>query len=192
MIQEQETERGSQPKPGYSSGSTRLRCGATPTDVQPSTLELPLTPAHIAALRHHVRKERQWFLGSISFATAVGVLVPFSLIPSQSPSLWNVLGLVAYVTGLALVMDWFFWRRPLGAAIREGTYLRATGPIRISTAGRHGATVYAGDVRISYVQFPMYVGLRDLPWGPCCDRAARRRWRAALSVCRVPPGTRPV
>ena len=165
MIQEQETQRGSHPKPGHSSGSTRLACGATPADVQTSTLELPLTPAHIAALRHHIRKERQWFFGLASFGTAVGVLLPFSWGLSPSPSLSSVLGLVAYVAGLALVMDWFFWRRPLGAVIREGTYLRATGPIRISTAGRYGSTVHAGDVRISYVQSPMSLGLRDLPWG---------------------------
>lgn len=93
------------------------------------------------------------------------MLLPFSLGLSQSPSLSSVLGLLACVAGSALVIDWFCWRRPLGAAIRAGTYLRATGPIRISTPGRHGSTVYAGDVRMSYVQFPLHVHLRDLPWG---------------------------
>jgi hypothetical protein len=165
MIQAQETQRGSQPLPDHSSGLTHVACRATATDVPTSTLELPLTPAHIAALRHHIRKERQWFLGLMSFGIAAGMLLPFSLGLSRSPSLSSVLGLLVYVAVLGLVMDWFFWRRPLASVIRKGTYLRATGPIRISTAGRNGATVYAGDVTISYVQSPMSLGLRDLPWG---------------------------
>ena len=165
MILAQETQRGSQPKPDRSSRSAHLACVATPADVPTSTLDLPLTPAHIAALRHHIRKERQWFLGLMSFGIGVGMLLPFGWGQSQGPSLSSVLGLLVYVAVLGLVMDWFFWRRPLGAAIRSGTYLRATGPIRISAPGRYGSTVHAGDVRISYVQSPMSLGLRALPWG---------------------------
>src|SRR6266508_1031137 len=132
------------------------------TDTQTLTLELTLTPAHIAALRHHVRSERQSFLGIVAFCATVGALLPLIPIPSRVASLWEGLMIIGYVFGLAAVMDWLWWRRPIEAAVRQGVYCRTTGPISISTAGHHGASVYVGDVLIQYVPVAMYGELREL------------------------------
>jgi hypothetical protein len=72
-----------------------------------------------------------------------------------------------------LVVDWFAWRRPLAAAIHQGVYFRATGPIRIIT-GRRAGTVFVGDVVVKYVSLDICSALRDLPWGTI-DYAPRAR-----------------
>jgi hypothetical protein len=72
---------------------------------------------------------------------------------------------VGYIAALALALDWYCWGRHLAATLREGVYLRTTGPIRISRAGRGGATVLVGGAAIRFVPVAMSGDLRDLPWG---------------------------
>jgi hypothetical protein len=134
-------------------------------DAQTLTLELPLTPPHSEALRHHIRSERQWFLGCVAFSATFAGLLPLIPVLGKDPFTWDWLMILGYIVGLALVMDWFFWRRPLEATIRHGVYLRATGPIRIFTNSRGRASVHVGDVRIGHLPAAMYSELCDLPWG---------------------------
>jgi hypothetical protein len=128
-------------------------------------LELALTPAHVDALRHHIRSQRQWFLGTIAFATTTAAMMPLLPIPGQAPSVWNVLMAVAFTVGVAVVADWLFWRMPLTDAIGEGVYYRKSGPIRTFTTPKRGTHVTVGDVRINYVPDKIGTQLRDLPWG---------------------------
>ena len=141
---------------------------------QTATVELPLTPAHVEALRHHISAERQWYLGFVAFGATFGALLP--LVPVGGENARFLDGLLA--AGVALVIgvffDWFFWRGPLAAALKQGTYFRTTGPIRISNLRRSGH-VQIGDVRIKHVSWRISDELRSLPWGTI-DYAPRTRF----------------
>ena len=139
------------------------------TDEQARTVELPLTPAHVKALRHHIWSQRRWFLGTFALATAFGGLVALLPNAGRAVPFWNVVSGLSVAVGMTFVADWLFWRRPLEAAIRRGVYHRATGPIRTSCGVSPTTTgtdrVYVGDVTIKNVPFSIASELRRLPWG---------------------------
>lgn len=134
---------------------------ATPTAVE----ELPLTSAHVTALRHANRCQRQWQLGFIACPATIAALMPLLPMAGRRPTLWHGLAAVALVVVIAAVLDWLLYRRPLAAALRRGVYFRASGPIRIYEPRRRGATVYVGDVAIKHVPQQISSGLHSLPWG---------------------------
>ena len=128
-------------------------------------VQLALTPAHIEALRHHVRSERQWLLGALALAATVVALMGLMPVPATAPHFWNGMSGVAFMAVVAPVADWLFWRRKLAAAIHQGVYFRVTGPIRTYSTRSSGTNVYVGDVTIRYVQNACASELRELAWG---------------------------
>ena len=133
-------------------------------EVETQTVELPLTPAHVEALRHHIGWERRWFLGLIAGCATFGAFMP--LVPGAGGDGRMLEGLIlaGLMFAFGLVLDWFSWRRPLAAAIRQGTYARTTGPIRI-TDFRDSGWVSVGKVTITRVATRICSGLRNLSWG---------------------------
>src|SRR5688572_1935475 len=142
--------------------------------VEPAVkIELPLTPAHIFALRHHVRSERRWILGFTAAATTVALLLAvhaFGIRPSWFMLLLAIAGCFA---GFGFLMDWLGRRRGHEAELRTGVYYRVSGPIRVYR-GRDTGRIEVGDVTIHYISSVICASLRDLPFG-YVDYAPRSR-----------------
>jgi hypothetical protein len=139
------------------------------TDGATLTIELPLSQAHVQALRHHVWSQRRWFLGTFAVAIAFGAFVALLPNAGRAVRLWDVVLAFSVAASMVLVADWLFWRRPLEAAVRHGVYLRTTGPIRTSCTMNPSSDgtdyVSVGDVTIKHVPFSNASELRRLPWG---------------------------
>jgi hypothetical protein len=142
-------------------------------EVTTQTVELPLTPAHVEALRHHIAWERRWFLGLIAASATFGAFMPLVPRAGQDGRVLEGLMLAGFIFAFGLVLDWFVWRRPFAAAIRQGTYSRTTGPIRI-TEFHDSGWVSVGKVTITRVATRIGSELRNLPWGTI-DYAPRTR-----------------
>jgi hypothetical protein len=107
----------------FSSWGWRFSPGPAPA----VTMELPLTPAHVFALRHHVRSERQWLIGAVAAGATFALLLsalPFSGRPI--PFLIYIY-IAAFVVGVGLIFDWLGWRRAHEADLRKGIYYRVSG-----------------------------------------------------------------
>ena len=129
-----------------------------------SSVELPLTPAHRVAVRHHVNGLRQFPLGAMAgvmvFAVARG------LAPDQlSAGLGTTVGLTLGLFLLAVWADYLIWRRPAEVELERGVFFRASGPIRVSYEGKNTGTIHVGDVRVRYVDTSIATKIRELPLG---------------------------
>jgi hypothetical protein len=127
-------------------------------------IELPLTPTHVHALRHHVRSQRQLFLGATAAATTVALLLAVHAVGVRPSWFVLLLAITGCFAGFGYLMDWLGWRRGHEAELRAGVYYRASGPIRIYR-GRDTGRIEVGDVKIHYISSAICASLRELPFG---------------------------
>src|SRR5688572_24398114 len=73
-------------------------------------IELPLTPAHVVALRHHVRSQRQTYLGFMAAGVTVALLLSAIPVPGQAIPFWLSVSIGGGIAGIAFGADWFYWR----------------------------------------------------------------------------------
>lgn len=144
-----------------------------PGPVPAEKIELPLTPAHIFALRHHVRSERQTNIGFIAAGVTFALLLPAIPFERQAVPVWFGLVVGGCIAGLCVLVDWLGWRRGHEAELRQGVYYRVSGPIR-SSMGSDRGSVQVGDVTIKHISNITCRKLRDLPFG-YVDYAPRSR-----------------